>query len=126
MLKRKNKFLKSRKQKFEEIIKLYSSDNFSNKTITFDDGSKEEIDVIIYATGYKISFPFFSDSFLKVKNNDIETIGAIKNNLNESIISKLLEITSAENGDLILLELTPLKIKKQVGLKFLNNSPTTT
>ncbi len=42
-------------------------------------------------------------AFIKVKENDIETIGAIKNNLNESIISKLLEITSAENGDLILL-----------------------
>ena len=27
------KDLKSRKQKFEEIIKLYSSDNFSNKTL---------------------------------------------------------------------------------------------
>ncbi len=54
-----------------DLIIKPNIDNFNNNTVTFDDGSKEEIDVIIYATGYKISFPFFSDSFLKVKNNDI-------------------------------------------------------
>lgn len=31
------------------------------KTVRFTDGSVEEVDVVIYATGYKISFPFFDD-----------------------------------------------------------------
>jgi cation diffusion facilitator CzcD-associated flavoprotein CzcO len=35
------------------------------KTVRFEDDSVEEVDVIIYATGYKISFPFFEDPTLK-------------------------------------------------------------
>ena len=42
-------------------------------------------------------------AYIRVKENDIETIGVIKNNLNNSLIQKLLDVTSAENGDLILL-----------------------
>ncbi len=42
-------------------------------------------------------------AFIRVKDNDIDTIGAIKNNLNESLIKELLQKTNAEEGDLILL-----------------------
>ena len=42
-------------------------------------------------------------AFIRVKENDIDTIGAIKNNLNESLINQLLDKTEAEEGDLILL-----------------------
>ncbi|XP_049737204.1 flavin-containing monooxygenase 2 isoform X2 [Elephas maximus indicus] len=36
----------------------------------FEDGTVEEdIDVIIFATGYTFSFPFLEDSFVKVENN---------------------------------------------------------
>ena len=42
-------------------------------------------------------------AFIRVKENGIDTIGAIKNNLDESLIDKLLKRTKAENGDLILL-----------------------
>ena len=42
-------------------------------------------------------------AFIRVKENSIETIGAIKNNLDLSKIEKLLEVTKAVNGDLILL-----------------------
>jgi hypothetical protein len=37
--------------------------------VRFKDGSVEEIDVIIYATGYKISFPFFDPQFLSAPDN---------------------------------------------------------
>ena len=33
--------------------------------VRFEDGSVEQVDAIIYATGYKISFPFFDDPELK-------------------------------------------------------------
>ena len=33
--------------------------------VRFEDGSVEAVDAIIYATGYKISFPFFEDAALK-------------------------------------------------------------
>jgi len=42
-------------------------------------------------------------AFIRVKENEIDTIGAIKNNLDNSLIDKLLKRTNAENGDLILL-----------------------
>jgi len=41
-----------------------------DKTITFSDGSKGEFDVIIAATGYKISTPYFSKDFLDYEEAD--------------------------------------------------------
>ena len=38
-------------------------------SVRFEDGSTEEVDVIVYATGYKISFPFFDDDFLSAPDN---------------------------------------------------------
>ncbi len=38
-------------------------------SVRFEDGSTEQIDVIIYATGYKITFPFFEDEFLSAPEN---------------------------------------------------------
>src|SRR5947208_11935457 len=37
--------------------------------VRFADGSVEEIDVIVYATGYQISFPFFDPQFLSAPDN---------------------------------------------------------
>ena len=42
-------------------------------------------------------------AFIRIKENDIDTIGAIKNNLNDSLVRQILKITDAEPGDLILL-----------------------
>lgn len=39
--------------------------------VQFADGSSEHIDVIVYCTGYKISFPFFDPQLLAAPNNDI-------------------------------------------------------
>lgn len=39
--------------------------------VHFADGSVETVDVIIYATGYKVSFPFFSSDVVAPKANDL-------------------------------------------------------
>ena len=39
--------------------------------VHFADGSQELVDVIIYATGYKVSFPFFSSDVVAPKANDL-------------------------------------------------------
>lgn len=39
--------------------------------VRFKDGTEEKIDVIIYATGYKISFPFFDPSFISPMDNEL-------------------------------------------------------
>lgn len=40
--------------------------------VRFTDGSEVHADVVVYCTGYKISFPFFEDSFLAAPDNHIE------------------------------------------------------
>jgi hypothetical protein len=39
--------------------------------VRFADGSVEEADVIVYCTGYKVTFPFFDPDFLAAKDNDL-------------------------------------------------------
>lgn len=39
--------------------------------VRFDDGSVEEVDAIVYATGYKITFPFFDEDFLSAPANQL-------------------------------------------------------
>jgi hypothetical protein len=39
--------------------------------VRFVDGSEEEIDVVVYCTGYKIAFPFFEDGFIAAPDNQI-------------------------------------------------------
>ncbi|MGW3632162.1 flavin-containing monooxygenase [Streptomyces sp. NPDC005122] len=38
--------------------------------VSFDDGSSEEIDTIIYCTGYDIAFPFLEDELIDLADND--------------------------------------------------------
>ncbi|XP_053324712.1 flavin-containing monooxygenase 1-like isoform X2 [Spea bombifrons] len=42
---------------------------FTENSVKFDDGTTENIDVIIFATGYNFSFPFLDESIIKVENN---------------------------------------------------------
>jgi dimethylaniline monooxygenase (N-oxide forming) len=40
--------------------------------VRFSDGSEVHADVVVYCTGYKITFPFFDEGFLSVPDNHIE------------------------------------------------------
>ncbi|MGH1349653.1 MAG: flavin-containing monooxygenase, partial [Methyloligellaceae bacterium] len=46
--------------------------NVEGRTVTFEDGRTQDVDMIVYATGYKVSLPFFdpqiSDDLLDLKN----------------------------------------------------------
>lgn len=42
------------------------------ETVRFTDGSDVHVDVVVYCTGYKITFPFFDDDFLAAPDNHIE------------------------------------------------------
>jgi cation diffusion facilitator CzcD-associated flavoprotein CzcO len=39
--------------------------------VTFEDGSVEPVDVIVWCTGYKVTFPFFDDDFISAPDNDL-------------------------------------------------------
>src|SRR5687767_10639862 len=40
--------------------------------VEFTDGSRVHADVVIYCTGYKITFPFFDEGFISAPDNHIE------------------------------------------------------
>jgi len=39
--------------------------------VRFADGSVEDVDVIVYCTGYKVTFPFFDENFISAPDNDL-------------------------------------------------------
>ncbi len=39
--------------------------------VRFTDGSQEQVNVIIWCTGYHVSFPFFAPDFINAPNNDL-------------------------------------------------------
>ena len=41
------------------------------RTVRFEDGTEEQIDLIIYCTGYKITFPFFDEGLVAAPDNRI-------------------------------------------------------
>ena len=44
-------------------------DRFEPDAVVFADGRREPIDAIVWATGYKVSFPFFDDEELRPREN---------------------------------------------------------
>jgi dimethylaniline monooxygenase (N-oxide forming) len=43
----------------------------TEETVVFADGSEERADVVIYGTGYKVSFPFFDPSVVSAPDNEL-------------------------------------------------------
>jgi dimethylaniline monooxygenase (N-oxide forming) len=43
----------------------------TRRTVVFTDGSEEAADVVVYCTGYKVSFPFFDPGFISAPDNDL-------------------------------------------------------
>jgi cation diffusion facilitator CzcD-associated flavoprotein CzcO len=39
--------------------------------VRFKDGSTESVDVIVWCTGYKVTFPFFDEDFISAPDNDL-------------------------------------------------------
>ncbi|MDB4934170.1 MAG: Monooxygenase [Labilithrix sp.] len=39
--------------------------------VEFSDGTREECDVIVWCTGYRVTFPFFDTSFVSARDNDL-------------------------------------------------------
>ena len=44
---------------------------FEGSEAVFEDGSRAHVDVVVYATGYRISFPFFDDELVSAPDNRI-------------------------------------------------------
>lgn len=44
---------------------------FDGPSVHFADGTSEQADAVIYATGYEVKFPFFDASFVSAPNNEL-------------------------------------------------------
>jgi dimethylaniline monooxygenase (N-oxide forming) len=45
--------------------------HLTERTVVFADGSEVEADVVVYCTGYKVTFPFFDPGFIAAPGNDL-------------------------------------------------------
>jgi dimethylaniline monooxygenase (N-oxide forming) len=54
-----------------EIAVRPAIDRFERDCVRFRDGSTEQVDVVIYCTGYKISFPFLRESLIGARDGEI-------------------------------------------------------
>jgi cation diffusion facilitator CzcD-associated flavoprotein CzcO len=43
----------------------------TERTVVFADGSEVEADIVIYCTGYKVTFPFFDEAVISAPDNDM-------------------------------------------------------
>jgi cation diffusion facilitator CzcD-associated flavoprotein CzcO len=54
-----------------EIQPKPNIERLTERSIVFADGSEVEADIVVYCTGYKITFPFFDESFISAPDNDL-------------------------------------------------------
>lgn len=54
-----------------EIVAKPDIEKFEGKTVFFKDGSHEEFDTVIAATGFKVTFPFFDNRFINYEDSDV-------------------------------------------------------
>ncbi len=47
-------------------------DRFEGSKVFFADGSATEVDVVVYATGYKVTFPFLDERVVRAEDNHID------------------------------------------------------
>jgi thioredoxin reductase len=53
-----------------DIVVKPNLDRFAGgRTVRFADGSEEEIDLVVYCTGYRITFPFFEENLVSAADN---------------------------------------------------------
>lgn len=52
-----------------DVIPKPNVSGLDGTTVHFEDGTSDEFDIIVYATGYNITFPFFDKDFLSAPDN---------------------------------------------------------
>ena len=54
-----------------EVTPKPNIERLTERTVVFADGSEVEADIVIYCTGYKVTFPFFDEALISAPDNDL-------------------------------------------------------
>jgi cation diffusion facilitator CzcD-associated flavoprotein CzcO len=54
-----------------EVVPKPNIARLGERTVAFEDGSEVEADVVVYCTGYRVSFPFFEPGLISAPGNDL-------------------------------------------------------
>jgi dimethylaniline monooxygenase (N-oxide forming) len=54
-----------------EIVPKPNIARLTERTVVFADGSEVEADIVVYCTGYRVTFPFFAEDFISAPDNDL-------------------------------------------------------
>jgi thioredoxin reductase len=54
-----------------EITPKPNISRLTERSVVFADGTEEAADIVVYCTGYKVSFPFFDPGFISAPDNDL-------------------------------------------------------
>jgi len=55
-----------------DIVVKPNLDRFEGSKVFFTDGTAVEADVVVYCTGYKVSFPFLDEHFVGAEDNHVD------------------------------------------------------
>jgi cation diffusion facilitator CzcD-associated flavoprotein CzcO len=62
---------------YRRVEVKHGIDSIEDRKIRFSDGSEEEFDALIAATGYEVELPFLSDAVVPVRNNSVDLYNRI-------------------------------------------------
>ncbi|TGK27919.1 NAD(P)/FAD-dependent oxidoreductase [Leptospira gomenensis] len=54
-----------------DVIPKPNIESYNGNKVKFTDGTEEEIDAVIYCTGYNVKFPFFREGLISAKDNHL-------------------------------------------------------
>jgi cation diffusion facilitator CzcD-associated flavoprotein CzcO len=54
-----------------EIVPRPNIARLTERTVVFADGSEVEADIVVYCTGYRVTFPFFDPALISAPDNDL-------------------------------------------------------
>jgi dimethylaniline monooxygenase (N-oxide forming) len=54
-----------------EVVPKPNIARLAERTVVFADGSEVEADIVVYCTGYKVTFPFFDPALIAAPDNDL-------------------------------------------------------
>jgi dimethylaniline monooxygenase (N-oxide forming) len=54
-----------------EVVPRPNIARLTERTVVFADGTEVEADIVVYCTGYKVTFPFLDEGFIAAPDNDL-------------------------------------------------------